>query len=360
MNKHEIKEIKKQYGIKICGVRRIAGCYIDADKNIISKFNETFLSKPEEEQFKYLDIFKKGLSGNIGKNIRTINVSDSENITSIKALVSTGLETKSSAVIDSFFEKIIEYYEEIANCLILLMYNCYDIPGKTSDHLNTGESEDVYSYITCYFCPMKIEKAGLAYDKQQNCISEKELRWCVDAPAFSFIYPSFEDRQPDYEKITIFTKKPTDKVYDYLITSFLGGEELSVDMQKTIFNDVLSNAAEDDQVNAFEAIKKVTKSLATLVDEEGDEVIIASTDMEKILEKNSIPAENVSSIMEDKQLALKAISTNKLNLKMEGIDVKIAVDAMDRIERKTIDGKTYLTIALDDQPVNINGIEIAM
>lgn len=59
MNKSELGEIKKQYGITTCGVKRIAGCYIDAEKNIISKFNETFLNKPEEEQFKYLEILRR-------------------------------------------------------------------------------------------------------------------------------------------------------------------------------------------------------------------------------------------------------------------------------------------------------------
>lgn len=318
------------------------------------------MNKPEEEQFKYLEIFKKGLSGSIGKNLRTMDVSGSDNIRGITALINSGLEVKSSDIIDSFFEKIIEYYEEAANCLILLMYNCYDIPAKTSDHMKTGESEDVYSYITCYFCPMKIEKAGLAYDKQRNCISKKELRWCVEAPAFSFIYPSFEDRQPSFDKITVYTKKPTDKAFDHLISSFWGCEELSVEMQKNIFQNMLNKAAENTEDDAFTVVKNITQNVAEIIETDGENTVLTSSDMQKIFKDNLISKQYVEEVMEDKALALKAISTDKLNLKWAGVDMKVSIDCIDLLEKKIIGGKAYVTIAIDDDFININGIDVNM
>ena len=38
-------------------------------KNILLKFNETFLNLEEDEFFKYLEIAKKSLSGRIGNNL---------------------------------------------------------------------------------------------------------------------------------------------------------------------------------------------------------------------------------------------------------------------------------------------------
>ena len=69
MNKKEILEIRKQFSPENCAITRICGCYVDGDKEKKMEFKEAFLSLPEEEAFKYFDIFKKALSGTIGKNL---------------------------------------------------------------------------------------------------------------------------------------------------------------------------------------------------------------------------------------------------------------------------------------------------
>ena len=69
MNKKEISEIKKQFSPSNCAITRICGCYVDGEKNKKTKLKEAFLSLSEEEMFKYFEIFKKTLSGTLGKNL---------------------------------------------------------------------------------------------------------------------------------------------------------------------------------------------------------------------------------------------------------------------------------------------------
>ena len=59
MNKKEVTEIKKLFTKERCCLNRLCGCYVDADKNKVVQFKEAFLSLPEEEIYKYLDIFRK-------------------------------------------------------------------------------------------------------------------------------------------------------------------------------------------------------------------------------------------------------------------------------------------------------------
>ena len=73
MNKKEIAEIKKQFTPANCAITRICGCYVDAEKNKKTKIKEAFLSLPEEETFKYFDIFKKTMSGRLGKNLMNLD-----------------------------------------------------------------------------------------------------------------------------------------------------------------------------------------------------------------------------------------------------------------------------------------------
>ena len=69
MNKKEINEIRKQFTPNNCTITRMCGCYVDGEKNKKTELKEAFLSLPEEEIFKYFDIFRKTLSGTVGKNL---------------------------------------------------------------------------------------------------------------------------------------------------------------------------------------------------------------------------------------------------------------------------------------------------
>ena len=69
MNKKEVLEIRKQFSPKNCAITKICGCYVDYEKNKKMESKDAFLALPEEEAFKYFDIFKKTLSGSIGKNM---------------------------------------------------------------------------------------------------------------------------------------------------------------------------------------------------------------------------------------------------------------------------------------------------
>ena len=69
MNKKEISELKKQFTPDNCTISRICGCYVDSEKEKRLEMRESFLSLSDEEMFKYIDIFKKTLSGTIGRNL---------------------------------------------------------------------------------------------------------------------------------------------------------------------------------------------------------------------------------------------------------------------------------------------------
>ena len=72
MNKREIAEIKKQFKKDNNAITRICGCYVDAEKQIKTTLKEAFFALSEEEIFKYYEIFKKSLSGGIGKNLHNL------------------------------------------------------------------------------------------------------------------------------------------------------------------------------------------------------------------------------------------------------------------------------------------------
>ena len=57
MNKKEVLEIRKQFTPENCTITRICGCYVDHEKEKKMEMKKAFLSMPEEEAFKYFDIW---------------------------------------------------------------------------------------------------------------------------------------------------------------------------------------------------------------------------------------------------------------------------------------------------------------
>ena len=112
MNKKEILEIKKQFTNENCAITRICGCYVDAEKQIRTELKEAFLSLPEEEVFKYFDIFRKTLSGTCGKNLISLDFPlDQEMPDGAQAWL---LKLRDSRLTDDLLLE--EFYENIALC----------------------------------------------------------------------------------------------------------------------------------------------------------------------------------------------------------------------------------------------------
>ena len=182
----EVLEIRKQFKHENCAITKFSGCYVDGEKEIKTSFIESFLCMPEEETFKYFEIFKKTLSGTIGKNLINMEFpmeTESAGGTQEFLLKLRDSELKDEALVDEFYNKIIQTYEYAGNYLILLMYAAYDVPGKTNDKLFMDDaSEEVYRYILCSICPVKLSKPGLSYHEETNQIHKRIQDWVVGAP----------------------------------------------------------------------------------------------------------------------------------------------------------------------------------
>ena len=74
MNKKEIMELSRRLKKDACTFTRMCGCYVDAEKNKVVNFGQTFLNLEEEEYYKYLELAKKVFSGKVGNNLLTLDI----------------------------------------------------------------------------------------------------------------------------------------------------------------------------------------------------------------------------------------------------------------------------------------------
>ena len=148
MNKKEVLEIRKQYTHEKCSITRICGCYVDGEKNIKTELKEAFLSLPEEETFKYFNLFKQTLSGTLGKNLLNLEFPlDSENPGGPQEFLLKLRDSKlqDDALLEEFYQKIIENYYFPENYYIILIHALQPLPGqavKTRPFLQCGNQHN--------------------------------------------------------------------------------------------------------------------------------------------------------------------------------------------------------------------------
>ena len=147
MNKKEVAEIKKLFKPEMCNLTRICGCYVDSEKQKVSETKEAFLSIPEEEMFKYFDVFKKNLSGKIGKNLLNLKYETSTYLPGQDLLL--GLKDSKltdNSLIEELFDKIISSYYYVGNYYIHCS-PCYCHPS--TPYISTFEAsiKNTFRYV---------------------------------------------------------------------------------------------------------------------------------------------------------------------------------------------------------------------
>ncbi len=306
MRKKDILELKKRFKKDHCTFTKMCGCYVNGEKNILLKFRETFLNLEEDDYFKYLEIAKKVLSGTIGNNILELNFELNEEHINEKQLSFMKLKNsglKDDALVDEFFNSIIENYDYTGNFLILIFHDAYDVITKTKDNIKLDESEEVYEYILCAICPVELSKAGLRYFEQENEIKSRVRDWVVEAPSNGFVFPAFINRSSDVNSVMYYTKNAKD-THPELMENVLGCPAKQTNTeQKEVFNDIIRDALGPDEKKSDHFFMEIQESLNNKIEEhnsiyEESEVPIVLTNdvVQEILSVSGVPEDVTTKI----------------------------------------------------------------
>ena len=407
MNKKDVMELKKRFKKESCSIDRLAGCYVDANKNKAIKFNESFLNMDDEEFYKYLEIAKKTLTGTLGNNILELDFPLEEEATGGKqhflyALRNDGLS--SDDLLDRLYDLIIDGYNYVGNYLILVFHDTYDIITKTSDNMKLDESEEVYEYLLVSICPVVLSKAGLGVREDENRIGARIRDWIVGVPDLGFLFPAFDNRSADIHKVDYFIRDAKDS-HSEVISDVLGcAPRMTATEQRNTFSAIVKRAFANDTENGEEALINIQESFNArintgeeLTESEINSIILTPETMDEILIENNIDGEKarvikevtldefmeelppVSNLIDNKALAANEKEREKKELVKEVASLKNKVSELeeatsssesgdvsifvyperaDEIHTEIIDDKKYILIPVDDNSsVKVNGVD---
>ena len=373
MNKKEISEIKKQFTPANCAITRICGCYVDGEKNKKTKLKEAFLSLSEEEAFKYFEIFRKTLSGTIGKNLINMEFPlEQEKEGGAQEFLLRLRESKlqDDALVDEFYDRVIDSYDYGENYYIILIHAVYDIPGKSSDGLEMFDaSDEIYDHILCSICPVKLSKAGLCYNAETNHIEDRIRDWLVEMPELGFLFPVFNDRSTDIHGILYYSKN-AEQLRSTFVDQLFGCEvPLSAGGQRDTFNTLVEETLGEDC--AYDTVMNIHEKLNEWVESQKDSpdpAILTKPEVKRLFEECGVEEEKLedfdaryeATAGEDASLmAANITNTRRMEIKTPDVVIHVDPDRAELVETRVIDGRRCLVIPMEDN-VEVNGIHVTM
>ena len=373
MNTKEIGEIRRRIRRDRSNMTAIYGCYVNDNKEIISKFRQSTGMMSENESEKYFALLRRSLSGTIGKNLidltfKTSQVADSDEHRLLMQLRSGGLQEE--ACLDSFYSKVIESLELDTGYLILIGCDTYDVPFKSKDDFHQSDaSEEIYQYLLCAICPVKQTKPALHYVPESKDFHDGGMMNVVSAPELGFLFPAFDNRATNIYNALYYTHSPKESHEAFVEAVFHTPVPKPAAEQKKSF-EALLNTSLDDECN-LDVMQTVHEQLCQRIEMHKESrvpepLLVTKEDVKEVLTSCGISQEHVAkfSVDYDEAFGFEAdlhpkniIDHKRFEVRTPDVSIKVAPDRTDLIETRIIGGIKYILISAEEN-VEVNGVSI--
>ena len=374
MNDKEIGEIRRHLRRDRSNITKIYGCFVNDNREIITEFSQSTGMMPENEGDKYFALFKRVLSGSVGKNLIDLSFKTAQVAQGAPEhkLLMDLRECKLSddELLHGFFQKIIDTVTLEGNYLILIGCDSYDVPFKGKDDISDAEkSEEVYTYLICAICPVKQTKANLHYVPEEKLFHDGAMNQPVSAPALGFLFPAFDNRSTNIYNALYYThdiKVSQDALIEALFNTPV---PMPAAEQKKCFEALLTTALGEDC--NLDVVQTVHDQLCERIElhkeaKVAEPLLIAKADVKETLASCGVSEEHLAkwSVDYDETFGFEAdlhpkniIDTKRFEVKTPDVSIQVDPTRSDLIETRTIGGVKYIMICADEN-VEVNGVSI--
>ena len=373
MNQKEIGEIRRRIRRDRSNMAAIYGCYVNTQKEIVSEFKLGTGTMPENEAEKYFGTLKRVLSGGIGKNLiditfKTSQVQDSSEHKLLMQLRETQLKDEEIRL--TFYKKVMESLNFQDSYLILLGSESYDVPFKSKDDtIQRDGSEEVYTYVICAVCPVKLAKTTLNYNAEDKVFHDGGVKQVVSAPELGFLFPAFDNRATNIYNALYYTHSPKENHEGFVEAIFRTSVPQPAEEQRKSFEALLSRTLED--ACSLDVVQTVHEQLCQSIElhkesKVAEPLLITKEQVKDSLNLCGVPEKNVAKFSveydtvfgADAELHPKNIINNKrFEITTPDVSIRVSPERSDLVQTRVIGGVKYILICADEN-VEVNGVPI--
>ena len=372
MNEKEIGEIRRRVRRDRSNMTAIYGCYVNAQKEIVSEFKQSTGIMPENEAEKYFGLMKKVLSGSVGKNLLDIRFQTSQvaNSAEHKLLMELRADIGNEANRLALYHKVIENVSFDNGFVILLGKDSYDVPFKSKDDTaQLDASNETYTYLLCAVCPVKLTKPTLRYDAQEKTFHDGGANNVAAAPEVGFLFPAFDDRATNIYNALYYTRSPKENYENLAQALFCVEPPKPAYEQKKSFEALLgSTLAEECSLEVMQTVHDQLRQSIDMHKESkvAEPLLISKEEVKTALYTSGVSEESLSkfSVQFDEVFGFEAelhpkniIDNKRFEIATPEVSIKVNPECSDLIETRIIGGVKYILIPADEN-VEVNGVPI--
>ena len=373
MNDKEIAELRRRFRADTTSISRIRGAYVNEKREIISEMDQSVAMMTETEADEILSLLKKTLSGKVDTNLIDIHFTTQQVMESPEHKLLCNLRETSlqdNDLVHEFYRKIISSLEIEGNYMILLATDTYDVFTYRKDGAKDDESSELFRYILCAVCPIKMAKPALSYYVRENCFRNVVADSMISPPALGFMFPAFDNRSTNLYGALYYTRATDNSHTEFTDAIFNAGPlPMPATEQKETFRSVLADAT--GEACSLPVIRSVHAQLHQAMEEhkiskEPEPLVVDKYAIRDMLGFCGVPEENIEQFEEkfDKGFGQNAalsprniVETNKFELKTPDVVIKVNPARTDLVETRVIDGVRYVLVRADGG-VEVNGIDV--
>ncbi len=373
MNEKEVAEIRRRFRPDKNAISALRGCCVNENGEIVSEFEQSLLSSQQEEVENILATLKRTLSGGLGKNLidlefETQQVVDSEEHKLLMALRDSAL--KDEEALHAFYQKAASSLKLGENYLILLIHDTYDIPYRAGDGQRFDDaSTDVYSYILCSICPVKMSKPSLSYYMTEQKFHNRKIDWLVSRPEVGFLFPAFDDRSTNIYNALYYSRNTAESHAEFVDAVFHCPLPMPAKVQKETFQSVLEESL--GEACSYDVVESVHGQIKTMIEEhkeskDEEPLVISRQTVKRVLSASGVSAEKLNTFTEKYDAAFgtdavlspkNIIDDKKFEVSTPDVTIQVHSDRQDLVETRVIDGAKYIVIRAEGG-VTVNGVAV--
>ncbi len=387
MNQKELSELKRRLNPDKRNPSIIRGCYMTAQGERLTTFAKPVYGLVQEENEKYMSIFKKVLSGSFGQSLLPVDFSAQQVMEGQEHALLSSL--RESALTDE--EAVEQMWQRVAECiqyehaheaqsindaqnasnyLVLMLHDGYDVPYKDANgEIDRERSTSVFHYILLAVCPVKQGKDALCYQTVDQDFHNRPADWIVGMPESGFLFPAFEERSANIYQALYYTKSNGDP-HEAFMQSVFGVEPLMPAVQqKETFQALLEETLDDEC--SIGVIQTVHDTVCSMIEERkadktAQPLSITKSDVKTMLESCGVSEEKQTAFEEkyDQSFgsfaelpAVNMVTPSRFQVETASVSIKVDPAHSDLVQTRIIDGKCYIMVLADDN-VRVNGVSV--
>ena len=387
MNQKDLSDLKRRLNPDKKNPSILRGCYVSPNGDIISGFSTHMEELSQEDNEKYMALFRRVLSGTQGRNLipvgfTTEQVDGGEEYRLLWELRETAL--RAEELVSAFYDRVItwirglqeglsvEETQKAPNWLILLLHDGMDVSCRDGNgEIDRERSDRSFSYILGAVCPVRQNKPGLSWRDADGSFRSREADWVVSAPELGLLFPAFEDGGANVYSAMLYTKNAADP-HESFVRSVLGTEPLmpASEQQETL-GDVLAESLGDEC--SMEVLQAAHEKVGSLIaeqkkDKHAEPLVFSGKDMSRIMQECGVSLEKAEAFEEQYEEtfgsraelpAVNVLTPNEYKVTTPSVSIKVDPEHSNLVQTRVIDGQCYVMVLVDGD-VQVNGIRVQM